>query len=89
MAVPASFHKIKQRVALNYIAHVALLAPVPFETHRNPAILKSKLTPGKQQGFTKAGLPLPGLHARSFRLSPVPFAGAKETVPQRHATTWA
>lgn len=36
MAVQARFPKIKQRMALNFIAHVAPLAPVPFGRCRNP-----------------------------------------------------
>lgn len=40
---------------------------------------ESKLTPGKQQGFTRAGLPLPGLHARCFTLSAVPLGCSQKT----------
>lgn len=40
---------------------------------------ESKLTPGKQQGFTRAGLPLPGLHTRCFTLSAVPLGCSQKT----------
>lgn len=65
MAVQARFPKIKQRMALNFIAHVAPLAPVPFGRCRNPKKANSRQVSSRdspEQGYHCLGYTHAALH---------------------------